>query len=213
MRLSYVPIANLSLGHIGEDDRISDPDEDKRAARAIKTAWEGTRLFVLSEANWAFAIRTVELTARAAIADWPIALGRTAFPLPADLVTLVAIVDPDLDFDNDLYSIEGGPVTQELLAEETGPITIRYVRDGADIANPERWSPGFVEAFAWRLAWQISDTLAADKARKDRAFAASEKALTKAKRANGRMKASTGGEITPWSRARLFGATPRAPGT
>jgi hypothetical protein len=184
MRLSYVPIANLSLGHIGEDDRISDPDEDKRAARAIKTAWEGTRLFVLSEANWAFAIRTVELTARAAIADWPIALGRTAFPLPADLVTLVAIVDPDLDFDNDLYSIEGGPERRSSSRRNSARSRFATSATAPISPIPSRWSPGFAEAFAFRLAWQISDALAADKARKDRAFAAPKSGGAQARQAH-----------------------------
>jgi hypothetical protein len=45
------------------------------------------------------------------------------------------------------------------------------VRDGADIADPARWTPAFDQAFAWRLAWQISDEMGADKARKDRALA------------------------------------------
>jgi hypothetical protein len=78
MLLSYVPIANHALGHIGEDDRISDPDEDSRAAREIKTAWETTRLFVLADANWSFATRTFELAARP---DNPRGRSRSAEPL------------------------------------------------------------------------------------------------------------------------------------
>jgi hypothetical protein len=63
--LTYVPIANTALQHLGEADRIVTPDEDSKPARAIKAAWEPTRLFVLAEAHWSFAIRTLELTARA----------------------------------------------------------------------------------------------------------------------------------------------------
>lgn len=205
MLLSYVPIANTALGQLGESDRIDGPDEDSKPARTIKRAWEATRQFVLSEAHWGFALRTVELTARPADPEWPIVLNRTAFPMPADLVTLVEIVDPDLDIESDLYSIESGPTGDELLVEGSGPVTIRYVRDGNDIADPKRWSRGFVEAFTWQLAWQISDALGADKGRKDRALAAADRALKKARRNNNRLKSSKAHETTPWSRARSTG--------
>lgn len=205
MLLSYVPIANMALGQLGESSKIAGPDEDSKPARAIKSAWEGTRQFVLSEAHWGFAIRTVELTARPADPTWPILLGRTPFPMPSDLVSLMEIVDPDLDLESDEYSIENGPSGQELLAACSGPITIRYVRDGKDLEDPARWSRGFVEAFTWQLAWQISDALGADKGRKDRALAAADRALKKAKRLNNRLKPSKAHETTPWTRARKAG--------
>jgi hypothetical protein len=209
--LSYVPISNTALQHLGEARRIVDADEDSKPARAIKVAWEPTRLFVLAEANWSYAIRTVELTARPDDTEFPVALGRKAFPLPADLVTLVEIVAPSTLDEEDSYSIEGGPTGSEILCDETGPITVRYVRDGKDIADPARWPPAFTEAFAFRLAWQISDELAADKGRKDRALGASEKALKLARRSNGRTKASRAQVTTPWAAARRNGVQ-RAPG-
>jgi hypothetical protein len=210
--LTYVPIANTALQHIGESDRISAPDESSKPARAVKAAWEPTRLFILAEANWSFAVRTVEIAARPTDPEWPIALDRTAFPLPADLVTLIEIVAPCSLDDPESYSIEGGPSGSEILCTEPGPITIRYVRDGADIADPARWTPAYVEAFAFRLAWQISDELAADKARKDRALGASEKALRLAKRANARTKAPRAHLTTPWTESRRTGVQ-RAPNT
>jgi hypothetical protein len=100
----------------------------------------------------------------------------------------------------------------EILADETGPITIRCVRRQLEIADPARWTPAFTEAFAFRLAWQISDELAADKARKDRALGASEKALRLARRSNARTKASRANLTTPWTAARSVGVQ-RAPGT
>jgi hypothetical protein len=206
-----VSLSNLALQHIGEDDRISSPDENSRAARIIRTAWTPTFEFVLGEANWGFASLTRALVKRAVNPDFPIALERNAFPLPADLVRFGEVLDPDLNDDNDEFSIEGGPNGTELLADEDGPITIRYVANRAEFADPARWPPLFCEAFAFRLAWQISDPLAADKARKDRAFNASEAALSRARRANNRMKAPKGNAATPWSRARISG-TPRIPG-
>jgi hypothetical protein len=210
--LDYVAIANLALGHIGEDDRISAPDEQSRVARIIRNAWKGSFLFVLSQANWGFALRTLELTARVADADWPIALERTPFPLPSDLVRLTEIIAPAfLIEDDDAFSIECGPNGQEILVADDGPITIRYVRTGTDIEDPGRWSPSFDQAFQFYLAWQISDPLAADKPRKDRALAAYGAALRDARRANNKLKAPKGNADTPWSRARAIGIE-RAPG-
>lgn len=209
--LSYVPIANTALQHLGESDRIATETEDSRPARAVKAGWEPTRLFILAEANWSFAIRTVEIAERPADPGFPIALNRKAFPLPADLVTLVEIVEPRCLEDPDSYSIEGGPNGTEILTDVAGPLTIRYVRDGADIADPARWTPAYIEAFTFRLAWQMSDELAADKARKDRALGASEKALKLARRSNARTKAAQAPAITPWSAARRLGVQ-RAPG-
>jgi hypothetical protein len=212
-KLTYVPIANIALGHLGEDDRIQAPDEDGKAARSVKRAWEATRQFVLAEAHWSFALRTVELTQRTDDSDWPIALGRKAFPLPADMVELVEIVEPCyLAEEDELYSIERGPNGQEILADDAGPITIRYVRDGSDIADPTSWPPSFVQAFAWRLAWQISDAMGAEKARKDRAFNASDKALKLARRANARTKPHQRNRSGDWVKSRSRGFD-RAPGT
>jgi hypothetical protein len=207
MLQSYVAIANMALGHIGEDDRISDPNEDSRAARVVKAHWDTTRLAVLEEANWSFASRTVDLVQRAADPLFPIARNRKPFPLPADLVTLIEIVEPNLNDDDDEFAIEGGPVGSELLADEEGPITIRYVRDGADIADPARWSPAFLQCFAFRLAWQISDPLAADKGRKDRAERSYNGAIAKASRANARTRPFRRNPPSDWRRARHAGSS------
>jgi hypothetical protein len=210
--LSYVPIANAALQHLGEGDRIESPDQtDSKAARAVKVAWDPTRLFVLSEAHWSFAIRTVAIAERAAHDDFPLALGRRAFPLPADLVSLVEIVDPFLDDDEESYSVEAGPEGSEILVDHAGPLVIRYVRDIPAIADPARWPPSFTQAFTFRLAWQISDEMGADKARKDRALGGYGAALKLAKRTNARTKAPRRQATTPWTAARGRGVA-RAPG-
>jgi hypothetical protein len=205
--LSIVQIANLALQHLGEDDRISDLNEVSRPARIVKAAWDTTRLLVLADAHWSFAARTLELTARPAHPDFPIALGRTAFPLPADLVNLVEIVEPELMDDSDEFAIEAGPNSAELLVDHPGPITIRYIRDTAEIADPARWSPGFAGAFAFRLAWQISDSLAAKTSRKDRAWNNYLAELKKAKKANARTKPFRRNPRSDWSRARHSGGS------
>lgn len=205
----YVTIANLAAQHLGEDERIAAPDESSKLARAVRTAFVPAFKFVLSEANWSFALRTVALTQRAADASWPIALERNPFPLPADLARLTEIIDPELDLDDpeagQRYSIECGPNGEELLVDEDGPITIRYVRYGADLEDPARWTPAFVKAFQFYLAWQIADALAAKQSRKDRAIAAYADAIRLAKRVNNKTKAPKGNATTEWSRSRVIG--------
>lgn len=205
MLLSRIPLSNLALGHLGEDDRITAPDEDSRAARTIDRAWDATYLFVLARAHWTFAKRTLELTARAEDPLYPIALDRTAFPLPDGFVTLVEIVDPALEEDDDSYSIEEGPSGLELLVEDSGPVTVRIIRDSAAVQDPARWSPLFAEAFAWRLAWQISDALAADKARKDRADLQFSRSIKEGVRKNNRMVGPQREAAGDWERARRCG--------
>jgi len=209
---SYVPIANLALQHLGEAYRIVEPDEDSKPARAIKSAWDLTRLFVLAEGLFSFASRTLELTARAAHPEYPLPIGRNAFPLPANMLAFVEITAPASLDENDSYVFEEGPTGMDIVCDEPGPLSVRIIRDGAGAKDPARWTPAFAEAFAFRLAWQISDELAADKARKDRVFNAANAALKLAKRANARTKASRGHATTPWVAARS-GGVQRAPGT
>ena len=206
--LNQTEICNLALQHIGEDDRIDDIDESSRAARSLKRAWDGAVLFTLSEANWSFALRTVALTARAADADFTIALDRTAFPLPADMVRLTELVEPAIDIDTqpDAYCVEAGPDGgQELLIEDDGPITIRYVRKTAEILSPASWPPAFAQAIAFRLAWQVADVLSADKRRKKDAQDNFELALAKAKRVNAKTKSARSHPAGPWVRSRTLG--------
>ncbi len=205
MLLSYVQIANMALQHIGEEDRLEDPNDKTRAALAVRTAWDTTRLLVLADAHWSFAARTVQITARPASLELPTALGRTAFPLPIDMVNLCEIVEPELNDDDDEFAIEAGLAGQELLVADAGPITIRYIRECPETADPARWTPGFVEAFAFRLAWQISDTLGAKTSRKDRAERSYENALKKARKANARTKPFRRNPPTDFTRSRHGG--------
>jgi hypothetical protein len=197
-----VGLGNMALQLLGEDDRIDNLDEDSRAARIVKRAWDNTRIFVLAAVPWAFACRTVELAARAPSAEWPIAGGRSAYPLPVELVTIAEIVEPNLHDDDDEFQIEAGPNGQELIADHVGPIVVRFVANQAETADPVRWSPGFAEAFVARLAWQISDSLACKTSRKRMAEEAYERALRKGRKANARTKPFRRNPPSDWTRAR-----------
>lgn len=205
--LDQVQCANQALGHIGEDDQISDLNEGSKAARTINVHWEPVRLFLLSKINWAFASRTIELAARPADPTFPIARGRTAFPLPAGYIRLIEIVDPDLYDDDDEFSIETGPSGPELVVDHAGPITVRMVQDVPAIREPQRWPPEFIEAFAFRLAWSICDTLSADRKRKSDANTGYLLALRDAKKVNARTRPFRRNPPSDWTRARRRGAS------
>jgi hypothetical protein len=87
--------------------------------------------------------RTLALAARPDNPQWPIALGRTAFPLPADLVNLAEIVEPDLYDDDDEFAIEGGGrtdpsswlVDRRADHDPLRPRRARYRRSGALVAG------------------------------------------------------------------------------
>jgi hypothetical protein len=147
--------------------------------------------------------------ARAAEPDWPIALDRVAFPLPADMVRFVEIIDPELDDDDDSYSIEGGPnADRAAVTEDPGTDHRLAMSAPRRVAGSARWPPPFVEAFTWRLAWQISDPLSADKGRKDRALAA-DKAIAPPSAPTTGPRAARAISTTPWSRARAAPACAR----
>lgn len=209
MAIDYVTVANLATGFFGEDDQISDPDEDSKPARTVKAAWEPLRLFVLGKADWSFASRRVNLAARPATDEWPIIGYASAYPLPTDFVRLIQLGGEYLD--EDCYAIEAGEARRELLVDRTGPLVLRYVFDQDDVT---RWSPEFVEAFSMRLAWQIADRLSGDKQRKQQALDAYTRTIAEARGSDARQKAPRDQHETDWSRARRgYGTFNRAPGT
>jgi hypothetical protein len=129
--LTYVPIANTALQHLGEADRIVAPEEDSKPARAIGGVGANPPLCAC---GGALELRDPHDRDRRSSDDpkFPIALGRKAFPIPADCVTFIEIVEPCSLDEEDSYSIEAGPTGMEILCDHPGPLTIRYVRDGED---------------------------------------------------------------------------------
>jgi hypothetical protein len=92
----YVTVANLALSKLGEDDQLRDPDQDSHAARSVLAVWAPVRRAVLRKGNFNFSMTRAELAAQA-----PTSLGYQSpypfanrFPVPADFVRLVEILDP-----------------------------------------------------------------------------------------------------------------------
>lgn len=203
-----ITVSNLALGFFGENNQITDPEEDSTPARRVNNAWDAVRQFVLAKADWSFATRRINLAARIANNEWPIIGYAFAYPLPADFIRPIDL--GGLYLDEDDFALEAGPAQRELLVDQAGPLTLRYVFDQQDVA---RWSPEFIEAFSMRLAWQIADGLTGDKGRKQQALDAYLRTISEAKGSDARQKAPRRRVEGEWTAARRGYGYNRAPNT
>lgn len=201
-----VSIANYALSRLGEDDQLVDPGDESKAGRTVRASWAITRRAALREHDWNFAQTRAALAAQAggyvaaSIAPW-----RFRYPLPADFIRLARVLEPALAGDD--YRIEGGA----FLTTTRGALSILYVRDHDE---PTGWDALFVDAFAWRLAWQMADRLTGDRARKRDAWDGYEKALKRARAADAKENPPEELPMTSWEAARFgsgFGPAPFGP--
>lgn len=154
----YVTVANLAMSKLGEDDQIRDPDQDSHAARSIRAVWVPLRKAVLRAGKFNFSMTRAELTAQASTSPgyqspYPF---DNRFPVPADFLRLVEIIEPAEIAD--AYKFE----RKAVLADTDGPVFVRYV---ADIEDPTEWDDLFAEAFSARIAFQVADRITGSTAR------------------------------------------------
>jgi hypothetical protein len=169
---SEAEIANLSGVLIGDETGIVSLDDNKTLPRTLKTVWDTERRATLRDGSWNFAAKRAQLAASADIEPFPF---QSAFPLPADCLRLIEVLDPYQMFastgisyipDNyvsasatryasirDTYQVEAGAV----LADTAGPLFIRYVFDVPEVAV---WDELAANAFAHRLAAKCGKRIA-----------------------------------------------------
>jgi hypothetical protein len=190
-----VSVSNLVLSKLGDEDQLTDPDDDRKAARAIKAVWDIVRDIVLRAHPWNFAMRQASLTA----ADPAPQFGYThSFPLPEDFLRLDPTVMEPFSV-RDAYQLEG---SRRLLASTPGPVLIRYV---ARIEAVGDWDPLFIEAFACRLAYQICDRITGDMNRKAECWRAYTLSMGEAKGVDGRENPPEAPIDSSWVTARYDG--------
>jgi hypothetical protein len=192
--MNRVQLSNLALQHIGEDDRITSPDESSRPARILRNAWDATFEFILGEANWSFAILTRALVARAVNTNFPLALERTAFPLPADLVRLVEIVDPALERrQRRVLRSRAGPNGSELLVRGNRADHDPLRRQPRRVRRPGALAAAVLRSL--RVPPRVADLRRAggrQGPQGSRRARAAEEMLAKARKANNKFKAPAG---------------------
>jgi hypothetical protein len=200
-----VTIWNLALAHVGEGTVVSDPDEQTTVARVCRRAWEQARDSTLAEHPWHFARRLRTLVAYdPAPEDWAY-----AYLLPPDVITILAVNPTWLDVwttapatywwtDTQGAIYSGGPAlaallprirwqlggaTDEdgldtpLLLSETTLASMTYTRR---VESPATYPPLFVDAVAWKLAFEISLPLSRSENIRSLAWSAYQAALAKA---------------------------------
>lgn len=146
---SATEIANLAAGRIGSETRITSLDEDRPIARAIKSVWDTERRATIRDGAFNFAMARDELAAEVLAGGVPYPW-TYSFPLPADCLRLVEVLNTASRVE---YQLEG----RSILADEAGPLYIRYCRD---VTEPALWDALFAEAFACRIAWKIGNRIA-----------------------------------------------------
>lgn len=189
-----VSVSNLVLSKLGDEDQLTDPDDDRKAARAIKAVWDSMRDVVLRAHLWNFAMHRATLTSADPAPEFEYT---HAFPLPTDFLRL----DPskmEPPHIREAYQIEG----RRLLASTPGPVQIRYVRRIVEVGS---WDESFVDAFAARVAFQICDRITGDRGRKKDCWDEYRAALSEAKGVDGRENPPEPPIDSSWVTARYDG--------
>lgn len=143
-------VANLALSLIKNDQvtSIDPPDRGSKAAKAAALWYDDARREVLSEHDWDFAKKRVNLSA-----GTPPAFGWAAsYQLPSDCLRISTIGDEANPWTSQYFRIEG----QYILCNESGPIQLCYISDIDDIT---KFTPKFLVAFAKKLGSYISAVL------------------------------------------------------
>ncbi|MDN7751741.1 hypothetical protein [Burkholderia gladioli] len=173
---SQVGIANRALTKLGSA-RITQLDEDSKAAATIASMYDDVLDACLSEHIWAFAKARAQL---AALADAPLFGFEFQYRLPADYLRMLQVgqflIYPKMDT-RGLYSIEGG----NLLTDLSAPLSLRYTKR---VTDPNAMHPLFREVFACRLAAEGCEAITQSSTKKQAAWAEHDRAIAQAVRVN-----------------------------
>jgi hypothetical protein len=144
-----VVIANRALGKVAANP-IVDFGDDTPSSRAISRAYPVVLDAVLREHLWNFAIRRTSLPESSPAPVWKY---EKAFQLPSDYLRLLEI-EGQMDGYGDWQV-----VARRIEINASAPLNITYV---ARVLDVNEWDTMFREAFATRLAAEISEELTND---------------------------------------------------
>lgn len=186
---SFVEIANMAGAYIGTSSRITDPNDDRTLARAIRAAWDIQRRAAIRDGSWNFAAARARLAASNVAPAFGFAY---QYQVPPGFIRLVEIVHPTGYRE---YRFEGG----KILCDVVGPLDILYFQD---VVEPEQWSDGFADAFAARIAWSIGRKIAGSTYDKEAGWQTYQDALNSAKRTDALENPPIEREESDWVTAR-----------
>lgn len=140
-----VSLCNLALSHLGDRAGVSsiNPPDSSAQAQHCAQFYPIARDATLADYNWSFARHRATL---AELLVEPPPTWGFGYVLPTDYLVARAIVMPGQTNDDgsEDYEIEG-----ETLYTNVEAAVLKYTRR---ISDPNRFSPLFVDALAWRLA-------------------------------------------------------------
>lgn len=162
---SVTDIANRALQKLGAI-KITSIDDDIKAAREAKRAFDIVRDAVFRDHPWNCLIARASL---AALVDEPAWGFDYQYQLPSDCLRI-------LDIDSSLeWRVEG----RKLLTDEAAPLYVRYLKQETD---PAQYDAMLVEALASRLAMELAEPLTQSNTKIELASRAYEDALKAARR-------------------------------
>ena len=136
---TFVSISNRALTFLGAQP-ITSLDDDTKEARSCKRMFEQSRNQVLRGHPWNFAMKRVEIAADTTAPVW----GKTnAFSWPSDCLSIYEVDTTEE------WIVEG----RKIVTNAEAPLSIIYVYE---VDDPTIFDVLFVEAYAYRLAADIS---------------------------------------------------------
>jgi len=140
-------VANLAITLLKGNPvtSIEPPDKGSKAAKLAAQWYDDARREALSETDWDFALKRVQISASAAPAfGWS-----ASYQVPSDFIRISTIGDENNPLTSDDFKVENGFI----LCNEPAPINVRYVYDIEDVT---KFSPKFLMAFVKKLSSYIS---------------------------------------------------------
>lgn len=193
-------IYNGALQILGQG-KLATLTENRKSRRALDTAWEQNLVrYCLEQAQWRFAVRTVQLSYSPSIEpDFGL---RYAFDRPSDLVRLAALCSDEYFREPLWEALSEG----EFFYADLETIYLRYVSDDdAYGMNMSRWPEGFAQYVQGLLAEQTCMEITADASLLDRIKRDNKKQNRAAVGTDAMEEPSKSIPSGSWSRARFNG--------
>ena len=137
----------MALGRLGEP-RISSLSEENKTAQQCAIYYPVVRDELFESGIWDFATKRAELSQVATAPDFGYDY---QYELPGDYIRLLDFNGAEIDQERELFDIEGNR-----LLTDADTASIRYIYRNESTAD---YSPLFVQAFALKLAAELSVTL------------------------------------------------------
>lgn len=178
---SKITICNRALSKLGAD-RITSLDDDNKAARAMKSAFDFVRDAEFRAHVWNFTVKRAELAASATAPTWGYSY---QYAMPSDFLRLLEIRDLYSNSNTQDYRTNPTPLWQmeggNLVTDAEAPVFIRYV---ARVTDTETYDALFSEALACRLAAETAEEITESSTKVGNAWKLYERAVKEALRSD-----------------------------